>query len=72
MCIYDYAEKTAVVKSVIGAVLSSNPLSAFKEAKPIRTEKYPCVQPGKTFPINNNIRKTPCIIKLRVWRVWRE
>lgn len=59
----------AVVKSVISAVLSSSLLSVFKEEKPIRTEKYPCVQLGKTFPTNNNIRKTPCIIKLRVWRV---
>lgn len=48
MCIYDYAEKNGVVKSVICAVLSSSLLS--KEAKPIRNEKYPRMQPGKHFP----------------------
>lgn len=43
-------KKTAVVKSVICAVLSSSLLSVFKEAKPIINEKYPRVQPGKHFP----------------------
>lgn len=49
-------KKTVAVKSVICDVLSSSLLSVFKEAKPIRTEKYPCVKPGKTFPTNNNSR----------------